>query len=411
MELQLFEESKSLLDRCLKIDPHIPDAQKLEMELYRRAERAMAGMWPASQVARKSPHDQAPDHVQKSTLGSKALKAFGDYGAEREKRSSVAIAAPPIESLPHHGMGLPREQVEMMDEFFRTRRAQEAEKERRAREEREAYERVKREWRERAEDGVASGRLEPLERILPSERSRSGGEAARPASRDVARPAAADAAAAKPRGARLLRQLDQQAAEEKRSLAEMLAAEVEGLSRKPGGEPTRFEQAGGEVYCWWALPEGISARDVRVTAGGGGARLRVELLGKPIFDGRLFDTILVGDLVWSVSDGELHVTLTKADRNRLWEQLGIVEEVRRDESGNIIPESLPAPMSMAERLDKFRQMVQGDDGQQARYDDLDPRTKQLVDVLRRYEHARAVGDHDALALAELDLEEFGQITI
>ena len=56
-------------------------------------------------------------------------------------------------------------------------------------------------------------------------------------------------------------------------------------------------------------------------------------------------------------------------------------------------------------------MVTGDDGEEPRYEDLNDQSKQLVDAMRRFEHARATGDHNALALAEHDLEELGRVVV
>merc|ERR1712203_92354 len=125
----------------------------------------------------------------------------------------------------------------------------------------------------------------------------------------------------------------------------------------------------------------------------------------------LFHLVRANDMVWSMDRGELSLTLTKVERNKLWEQFDEVPEPRRDESGAVIPEIVPEALSSRKRMDQFRKMVQGDDGQRTCYDDLDPSSRDLVDAMRRFEHARATGDRDALALAELDLEEFGKLVI
>lgn len=46
-----------------------------------------------------------------------------------------------------------------------------------------------------------------------------------------------------------------------------------------------------------------------------------------------------------------------------------------------------------------------------RYEELGDTGKQLVDAMRRFEHARATGDQNALSLAEHDLEELGRVVI
>merc|ERR1712137_178593 len=99
-------------------------------------------------------------------------------------------------------------------------------------------------------------------------------------------------------------------------------------------------------------------------------------------------------MVWTLDSGELHVTLTKAERHQLWEQFAVVPEVQRDERGEVIPETVPAALSSRDRMERFQEMVRGDDGHQACYDDLDSKSKQLVDAMRKFEHARATGDPD-----------------
>ena len=120
-----------------------------------------------------------------------------------------------------------------------------------------------------------------------------------------------------------------------------------------------------------------------------------------VFDSKLFKTVRGDDVVWSVEDSELHMTLTKAEKAKIWDQLGEVGSARRDAPG----------MSAEDRVAKFRQMVTGDDGDYTRYEDMDRQGRHLVDVLRRYEHARAIGDRRALAEAEVELDEIGRITI
>merc|ERR1712217_529297 len=116
-------------------------------------------------------------------------------------------------------------------------------------------------------------------------------------------------------------------------------------------------------------------------------------------------------MIWSVNDNELHLTLTKRESNKLWDQLGILSEIQKDNSGKINPDTIPEPMSAADRVEKFKQMVSNDDGDQKNYDDLDMQSKELVDTLRKYEHARATGNNQELAKTEFDLEEFGRLMI
>ena len=145
-------------------------------------------------------------------------------------------------------------------------------------------------------------------------------------------------------------------AEAEKSKARILA-ELKKMRETRQGEPTRFEQAAGELYCWWDLPIGIQAKEITVESSR--ERLLVEVCGVRIFEKQLFHEIKE-DVIWSLDGSELSLTLTKRERSRLWDQLGAVSEIARGADGRVIKSSIPEPMSMNDRLEKFRQMVTGD---------------------------------------------------
>lgn len=207
------------------------------------------------------------------------------------------------------------------------------------------------------------------------------------------------------------RQLDEEEAEERRQRDLRILYELRLAQATRRGEPTRFEQAGTEIYCWWKLPAEISGKEIKVKISQAGSFLTVSVRDVVLFDRRLFDTVRADDLVWSIDGGELHLTLTKGESNKLWEQLAEVGEVEKDESGQVKPETLPDPLPASERLEKFNQMITGDDGVEFNYEDLDAQGRSLVDAMRKYKHARATGDQKELAEAEMELEEFGQLVI
>jgi len=62
---------------------------------------------------------------------------------------------------------------------------------------------------------------------------------------------------------------------EKQQIEERFLADINLLKLTRRGEPTRFEQAAGEVYAWWALPAEIKAQDIKVKALYGGTKLTV----------------------------------------------------------------------------------------------------------------------------------------
>jgi len=386
--------------------------------------------------------------------GRRSLDAFAGYGEARE-RQAAAKAEAPLSSLPYHHMSLPPEQIQLMDGFFQEMREEKVKKAKQAQVEQEKYERAKDEWREVAEGGTAAGKLEPLDRILPASAAQQDRATAsrQPAIAEGAgaaaargKPARAEGGAGDGRAARdrvqvskedaeeidslfsglapkaasarpppdrrtQLNALNREAASEAKSHVEDAMVELHRIRSVRRGEPARFEQAAGEVYAWWHLPPSISGKEVQVKSANDGRHLSVVVRGVTIFSGPLFNQIRGSDMLWSVDEGELHLTLTKGERSKLWEQLSEVSEVRRDAGGNVIADSVPEPMSSRDRLDRFRQMVDGDDGVRNNYDDLPPETKRMVDAMKRYEHARATGDNNALALAEMDLEEFGRLVV
>mmetsp|Transcript_67506 Transcript_67506/g.141095 ORF Transcript_67506/g.141095 Transcript_67506/m.141095 type:complete len:614 (-) Transcript_67506:127-1968(-) len=407
--LQLAEE---LCARCLKAHPENSEARMLLDAL------------------------QVPDAVAPAEAPEKkGLKAFSGYATDRSKK--VGFKEPeqiPVSELPYHNMNLPEEQVRLMDGFFQQMREEKAKQAAKAQQEEKEYEALKGDWKAAAEAGLADGKLDPVERLLPGAFSAKGDQenkAKPPASsvsvpKELPTPSLADidamlkplegekpgtAATVEAKKARNRRQeLQQLNAEAKKQTKQREEEVVVGLHRACG-EPSSFSQAAGEVYCCWRIPQCIKGREVEVTASDSGGNLLVKVRDVVLFNGPLFGKIRTNDILWSVSGGELNLTLTKGERSKLWEQLGQVSSLRVDEGGKVDPSSVPEPLSAKDRMDRFREMIEGEDGEESCYDDLPVETKRLVDALRRYKHARATGDNNALALAEIDLEEFGRLVV
>lgn len=339
----------------------------------------------------------------------------------------------PISELPYHKMGLPQEQLDLMDNFFKELRANKKQQALSQKKEMAEYELVKNEYRERALEDEALGKENPM-KMLQSAKAEEP-----KALKDDDLPSLVLTAPKKVSADKEIlssedkKEIDElfinfkpKSSSERRSRLQQIIHEEEEdakgaesrtlqelcrLKNTRRGEPTRFEQAAGELYCWWSLPPGIVAKDIRVQTSNGGESLCVQVRDVLIFDRQLFHPIKGDDIIWSLDAGELSLTLTKRERSKLWDQLGVVSEMQRDAQGRVIESTIPEPMSINDRLDKFRQMVTGDDGQQPRYEELDDRSKQLVDAMRRFEHARATGDQNALSLAEHDLEELGRVVV
>jgi len=211
----------------------------------------------------------------------------------------------------------------------------------------------------------------------------------------------------------LEKQLDAEEEEGKRHALKQKLLGLQDLRRDRRGEPTRMQQAGGEVYCWWELPDGVDAKKIKLDVKFGGSWLTLEIEGILIFDRELLNQVKQDDVVWSVEDGELHLTLTKMERAKLWEELGKSPEMKWDEKGEVIPETLPEPLSISDRWKMFQQMVEDtDDGNGVpAYEELSRPAQKMVDVMRRYKHAQATGDKKALYEAEEEMEAYGKIVI
>ena len=413
--LKRYGDAIAMVQRCLNQDPNHYDARAMMADLDQLVEGEQVSV-VSKPVTRNSD--------AKHNFPGAAMQAFEGYSQVRQNSGEEV----PISDLPYHKMGLPQEQLDLMDNFFKELRANKKQQVKSQKQEVAEYELVKKEYRERALEDRALGRPSPMlkdgkdgtvsempnslkDDDLPSLVFPTPKKEEKRISSDDKKEIDDLFANFKPKTSprsRLQRVIDED--EEVAKVAEIQAIEeLKKLQRTRKGEPTRFEQAAGELYCWWSLPVGISAKEIQVKSSGG-ERLTVVIRGIPIFDRSLFHHIK-GDLIWSLDAGELSLTLTKRERSKLWDQLGSVSEIQRDARGNVIQSTVPEAMSMNDRLDKFRQMVTGDDGEQPRYEDLNDKSKQLVDAMRRFEHARATGDQNALSLAEHDLEELGRVVV
>merc|ERR1711907_386240 len=93
-------------------------------------------------------------------------KAFQGYGDKREKLATSQDERPPLSSLPYHHVGLPAEQVKVMDKFFQEQRDKKDYEKTKAKKEKYNYTKVKEEYKARAAEDVREGRLAGLEEIF-----------------------------------------------------------------------------------------------------------------------------------------------------------------------------------------------------------------------------------------------------
>jgi len=444
--LRRFGEAQAMVQRCLDADPRHAEAKQLLREIDQQVEGERIRMVPVrAKAAREKLRDAdlsaIPRAFDTKDINNKnGLQAFSGYSDIRSGYDSEQVL---VSELPYHKMGLPDQQVELMDNFFTELRAQKKQQAMSQRKEASAYALVKSEYRQRALEDRALGKASPKDMPqLPN--AASPGADAMETNENVPLPVLMAhpqlsisrgplmseksklsfqdkseidelfkpfKAKADDRRTPLEKQLDEEEAEEQAEAARLALEDLQKLKTARNGEPTRFEQAAGELYCWWALPAGITGKEVKVQGLNSGQRLIVQVRDVVIFDRPLFHHIRGDDIVWSVDAGELSLTLTKGERSQLWDQLGAVGDVQFDDSGKAVKDTIPEPMSGGDRIEKFRQMVTGDDGHQTSYSELDPKGRDLVDAMRRFEHARATGDQNALALAEHDLAEFGKLVI
>merc|ERR1712072_477099 len=77
------------------------------------------------------------------------VKAFEGYGDKREKLAAKE-ERPPLSSLPYHHVGLPAEQVKVMDKFFQDQRDKKDYEKTKAKKEKDNYDKIKEEYKARA---------------------------------------------------------------------------------------------------------------------------------------------------------------------------------------------------------------------------------------------------------------------
>lgn len=489
-ELKEWNKAQGFVDKCLEVHPKHAEAKQMLLELMELVEQERKTLPDKARSARAKLQEQIEkdakelDAVGKPTKvkdenNKKMFKALSGYSDKRS--NSKDDDRPPLEELPYHKMGLPKDQVKQMDEFFAEQRKKKDDDKKKLKENEDSYAEVKQEYQDRVKEELLDGTAKPIDEVLPQLKKWQDWDSAQREAREEAKQKAYGetkpeqtqtlqsrrqqeervrlsntetdeidklflpfevkqeepkpvepeivAAASEHKKKRLRdakvtlrtadgtdrrtwreKKLDAEDAQERRADEGRVQAQLEQLTLRRG-EPTRFEQAGSEVYCWWVLPPEVHAREIRVDCTKKGEHLKVSVRDVIVFDNKLFKAVRGDDVVWSIEDSELHVTLTKSEKAKIWDQLGEVGAVQRDAKGNVIPESLPPSMSSEDRVAKFREMVTGDDGDYTSYEDMDPKARHLVDVLRRYEHARATGDRRALAEAEVELDEVGRITI
>ena len=263
------------------------------------------------------------------------FRAFEGYSEMRESSEHL-----PISELPYHKMGLPQEQLDLMDNFFKELRANKKQQAMSQKKELAEYELVKNEYREKALEEEALGKENPVKMLTDRKTNNqeetktlkdddlpslvlTGPKKSQSAEKDILSDEDKKEIDElfmnfKPRERKSrLQKIIQEEEEDAEAANDRIMEELKRLKNTRRGEPTRFEQAAGELYCWWSLPAGILAKDINVDASNGGESLRVQVRNVVIFDRQLFHHIKGDDIIWSLDAGELSVTLTKRERSNL----------------------------------------------------------------------------------------------
>jgi tetratricopeptide (TPR) repeat protein len=171
-EMKMYNEAYEFAKKCLENNSKHMEAKILLADLeYLIADLTQPD---SAKVARlklqESIKQQELEQLGKK-LGTKdmnllcGMKAFEGYG-DRRAKTAAKDDRPPLTSLPYHHAGLPQEEVNRMDKFFQEQRDQKDFEKTKAQKEKESYAKVKEEYKARAAQDVAEGKLAGLDEIF-----------------------------------------------------------------------------------------------------------------------------------------------------------------------------------------------------------------------------------------------------
>jgi len=188
-ELKMYGESYDFVQKCLEINPRHMEAKVILAELEYIIQDLQSSQPDMAKVARQKMEESMKlqeEERRGKKLGPRSenllsgVKAFQGYGDTREKFAEKKDERPPLSALPYHHVGLPTDQVQVMDTFFQEQRDKRDHDKLKAKIEKDNYAKIKREFKARAEEDVREGRLASLDEILSQRPSLATSEFAKP---------------------------------------------------------------------------------------------------------------------------------------------------------------------------------------------------------------------------------------
>jgi len=173
-EMKMYGESYAFVQKCIEINPRHMEAKVLLADLEYIIQDVQSTQPDLAKVARLKMEESIKlqeEEQRGKKLGAKdinmlsGVKAFEGYGDKREKLAAQEERMP-LSSLPYHHVGLPVDQVKVMDKFFQDQRDKKDFEKLAAKKAKDNYTKIKEEFRTRAADDVREGRIAGLEEIF-----------------------------------------------------------------------------------------------------------------------------------------------------------------------------------------------------------------------------------------------------
>jgi len=173
-EMKMYGESYAFVQKCIEINPRHMEAKILLADLECLIQDVQSTQPDMAKVARgkmeESVKFQEAEQRGKTLCAEdlnvlSGVEAFRGYGDKREKLAAKE-ERPSLHTLPYHHVGLPVEQVHVMDKFFQEQRDKKDFEKMSDKKAKDNYAKIKEEFRTRATEDVRSGRMAGLEEIF-----------------------------------------------------------------------------------------------------------------------------------------------------------------------------------------------------------------------------------------------------
>jgi len=188
-EMKMYRESYDFVQKCLEINPRHMEAKVILADLEYLIRDIQSAQPDMAKLARQKMEESIKlqeEECRGKKLGPRdenmlsGVKAFQGYGDRRERLAEKEDARLPLSTLPYHHVGLPVDQVQVMDNFFQEQRDKKDKEKLKVKMEKDNYVKVKQQFKARAEEDVREGRLAGLDEILPQRPSSAMSEFAKP---------------------------------------------------------------------------------------------------------------------------------------------------------------------------------------------------------------------------------------